>query len=113
VEYKLLESWRCSGNIQRKVSTWEHDEFGSVRKELHHLRQKLEEEQRRNVFSGPSQEEHRVMNRLAELLAREEIMEKQRLRIDWLKVGDRNTGFFSRESKTTIMHKQNRSLKMR
>jgi hypothetical protein len=32
------------GSIKRKLSTLEHDEFGSVRKELHHLRQKLEEE---------------------------------------------------------------------
>jgi hypothetical protein len=32
------------GNIQRKLSNWEHDEFGSIRKELYQLRQQLEDE---------------------------------------------------------------------
>jgi hypothetical protein len=39
------------------------------------------------------------MNRLAEVLAREEIMEKQWARIDWLKAGDRNTRFFHAKAK--------------
>jgi hypothetical protein len=87
------------GNVQMKLYTWEHDEFGNIRKELHQLRQKLEEERRRNVLSGLSHEEHWVMNILADVLAREEIMEKQRSRIDWLKVGDQNTGGFHANAK--------------
>jgi hypothetical protein len=39
------------------------------------------------------------MNRLAELLAREEIMEKHQSRIEWLKVGDRNMGVFQAKDK--------------
>jgi hypothetical protein len=34
------------------------------------------------------------MSRMSELLSREEIMMKQRSRLDWLKEGDRNTSFF-------------------
>jgi hypothetical protein len=34
------------------------------------------------------------MVRMSELLSREEIMMKQRSRLDWLKEGDRNTSFF-------------------
>jgi hypothetical protein len=35
------------------------------------------------------------MSRLSEVLAREEVMEKQLSHVDWLNSGDRNTGFFS------------------
>ena len=35
-----------------------------------------------------------IMSQISELLSREEIMEKQRARLDWLKDGDINTAFY-------------------
>jgi hypothetical protein len=78
---------------------WGRTEFGSVCKELHQLDSRLEDERKKNLFSGPSQEERQIMSRLAEILAREEIMEKQWARVDWLQAGDQNMSFFKAKVK--------------
>jgi translation initiation factor IF-3 len=42
----------------------------------------------------PTKEECDLMKRISDILAREEIMMKQRSRVQWLKEGDRNKSFF-------------------
>jgi hypothetical protein len=49
------------------------------------FRRRLELIQKNNLHSGPTREERSVGRRLAEILAREEIMVKQRSRVDWLR----------------------------
>jgi hypothetical protein len=71
-------------HLQGTLQTWERDQFGSVRNELHILRRRLEDTRARSFYAGPSREKREIMRRLAELLAREEIMEKQCSRVDWL-----------------------------
>jgi hypothetical protein len=103
----VVTAWSCSGsptsldqltenlgNLSSSLSTWAQTTFGSVRKELQRLCTELENVRRNSLHSGPSVREKQLMSRMSELLSREEIMMKQRSRIDWLKEGDRKTVFF-------------------
>jgi hypothetical protein len=68
--------------------------FGAVRKEKRELRRRLIELRSDPQRVGPSYEEIKVEERIAELGFREEIMWRQRARVQWLAEGDKNTKFF-------------------
>jgi hypothetical protein len=90
------------GTVSRTLQQWDRSTFGSVRQELCRLRKELEDVRRSSLSSGPTRKERHLMSKLFELLTREEIMEKQRARIDWLKEGDRNTAFFQAKSRERV-----------
>lgn len=51
------------------------------------------------------------MSRISEMLSREETMERQRARLDWLKDGDRNTAMFQAKSRARAKRNKISSLK--
>jgi hypothetical protein len=50
------------------------------------------------------------MKQISEMLSREEEMEKQRSRVDWLREGDRNTAFFQAKARERAKHNHITSL---
>lgn len=70
------------GGLQDVLHDWDRNEFGSVRKVMKRLRSHLEILRHHSLRSGPMREERDIKRRLAELLAHEEAMEKQRSRVD-------------------------------
>ncbi|KAM0889558.1 hypothetical protein ACQ4PT_027632 [Festuca glaucescens] len=92
------------------MTSWNNNVFGSVNKEIKQLRKKLEILQSNNYLANQG-EIRKISARLDELLLREEIMWRQRSRIEWLKEGDRNTKYFHR--KALGRKKKNKILKLK
>jgi hypothetical protein len=86
-------------SLQGSLKAWDRDVFGSVKKQIKEFRGQLEEERGNTLYRGLTDRERSIMAKLSDVLAREEVMERQRSRIAWLREGDRNTEFFQAKAK--------------
>jgi hypothetical protein len=90
----LHDTWSNLGRVAGSLRDWSRATFGSVRKNIRKLEGRLRYI-RGQPFSDLSLKEEREVEReLCELFEREEIMARQRSRVEWLREGDRNTAFF-------------------
>jgi hypothetical protein len=81
--------------MQEGLQKWGSNTFGNFKKKLADLWRNLERVRRRSIGTGPSLEEKCLVERIKEVLYQEEVWIKQRLRVTWLRAGDRNSGFFN------------------
>lgn len=95
----LGDVYRALQRVRECMQEWEASTFGLVCQELAKLRRELEQVWERTIGVGPPRREKQLMTRISELLSREEMMEKQRSRMDWLKEGDRNTSFYQAKAR--------------
>jgi hypothetical protein len=86
--------------VAYSLQVWSKESFGSVRLEINKLEKKLKSIrlQPRNLANNKMAIQ--VEGRLCELFEREEVMARQRSRVDWLREGDRNTAFFHARAST-------------
>lgn len=76
------------------LSAWDSTTFGSVRKQIKTLKRELEILQGLPGRVSPSHRELEIKENLIELYHREELMWRQRSRVEWLRARDKNTRFF-------------------
>lgn len=102
---KVKEAWESSkmdgGTLSevlqrcgRELDKWNKDKFGNVQKHIKSLKSQLEANSRKERTDQSIRTDQRISGELDEWFAREELLWKQRARLDWLKQGEQNMIFF-------------------
>eukprot|EP00253_Pinus_taeda_P025221 PITA_25221 len=93
--------------IKHKIRKWNKEDFGNTFEEKQKLEKEMEEVQQQIILEGRDEEmckeESSLISQLVERRKQEEILWRQKSRINWLREGERNTKFFHQ---AMIQHRQ-------
>lgn len=93
--------------LKGKIKKCNKEEFGNIIMEKQRLEKKMEEIQQKIITEGRNEERSReegiLISQLEEQRKQEDILWKQKSRINWIREGERNTKFFHQ---AMIQHRQ-------
>jgi hypothetical protein len=92
-DVSLQSTWSTLNEVAVSLQSWSRETFGAVRKKIQRIERRLHY-LRMSASNGGIDETRKLEKDLCELFEREEIMARQRSRVEWLREGDRNTAFF-------------------
>ncbi|CAM8911363.1 unnamed protein product [Rhodiola kirilowii] len=96
---------KCSQFLKK----WNSDHYGNIQKRIEKLKGELETVRVGDRTETNAAREQEITNELDDWLLKEEMMWKQRARVEWIKYGDRNTAYFharaSQRRKRNWIHK--------
>lgn len=86
------------GNLSASLRQWSGANIGCVSREIKKLKKELALLHNDPKCLSPSHVEIKITNQLVEFYHMEEILQRQRSRVDWLVDGDKNMSFFQRRA---------------
>ncbi|XP_050214794.1 uncharacterized protein LOC126665898 [Mercurialis annua] len=104
-EWDKTQSYSCAQNLKFKLrrcamafKRWGKAKFGTLKSDIKRTKEELQRILNSSEVIIPFDKVKKVEDHLEELLQKEEIIWKQRAKVDWLAHGDKNTCYFHRRA---------------